>query len=374
MHSLQAGFLVWLLSMLTSGLPTTTPDGMNRGPSEPAARRDYGLPPYYTLEEHWLSPSLAQQFQNNPLNALVGGGGAVLPKLREVGSSRLASMDANNIRVQVISHVPVLEVLSSPPGCATANDELATAIAASPDPTRFRVFCVLPMAAPSDAAAELRRCVTAHGFVGALVDAHLANGSYYDGPAHDPLWAAAAALGVPIYLHPNYPSLGDILDAGTGLYAPAAEGEWTDGQATVLGTPAWGWHERAGFGFLRLYLGGVFERHPALQVILGHMGELVPYYLWRSDLYLSRGRNRTFYEVWSGNVHVTTSGIFTLDPVATLVRNTNASRILYSVDYTLARNEYGAAFMASLRTSGLVTPAEFAQVAYQNTARLLKIT
>ncbi|KAK8109296.1 hypothetical protein PG984_015097 [Apiospora sp. TS-2023a] len=331
------------------------------------------FPPYYTLEEHWLSLSLAQEFQDNPLNALIGGS-AGLPKLREIGSSRLASMDANNIHVQVISHVPVPEILSSPSGCATANNELATTIAASPDPKRFRGFCILPMASPRDAATELRRCVTTHGFVGALVDAHLANESYYDGPAYDPLWAAAVALDVPIYLHPTYPSLGDILDTGTGLYAPAVEGEWTDGQAAAMGTPAWGWHERTGFGFLRLYLGGVFERYSNLQIILGHMGELVPYYLWRSDLYLSRGRNRTLLEVWADNVYVTTSGIFSLDPVATLVRNTNRSRILYSVDYPLARNEDGAAFMASLRDSGLVTPAEFAQVAYQNAARLLKVT
>ncbi|KAK7960336.1 hypothetical protein PG988_011550 [Apiospora saccharicola] len=185
-----------------------------------------------------------------------------------------------------------------------ANDELANAIATSPDPTRFRGFCVFPMASPRDAAAELRRCMTTQGFVGALVNAHLANESYYDGPAYDPLWAVAVAFHVPIYPHPTYPSLGDILDTGTGL----------------------------------------------------------------------RGRNQTLLEVWDGNVHVTTSGIFSLDPVATLVRNTDRSRILYSVDYPLARNEDGARFMASLRGCGSVTPAEFAQVAYQNAARLLKIT
>ncbi|KAK8057046.1 amidohydrolase 2 [Apiospora saccharicola] len=83
-----------------------------------------------------------------------------------------------------------------------ANDELANAIATSPDPTRFRGFCVFPMASPRDAAAELRRCVTTQGFVGALVDAHLANESYYDGPAYDPLWAVAVAFHVPIYPHP----------------------------------------------------------------------------------------------------------------------------------------------------------------------------
>ncbi|KAK8091492.1 amidohydrolase 2 [Apiospora hydei] len=359
MHSfIRAGLLLFpLLPSLTSALPAASIGAYGKY-GKPATSGNCTLPPYYTLEEHWLSPSLFQQFLANPLNALIGGGGSpgggTLPKLREIGAQRLASMDANNIQIQVISH-------------------LAAAIAASPAPARFRGFCILPMAAPGAAAAELRRCVAAHGFVGALVDAHLANASYYDGAAYDSLWAAAVGLGVPIYLHPTYPSLADVVDAGTGLYAPSVAGEWSAGQAAALGTVAWGWHERTGFGFLRMYLGGVFERFPELQVILGHMGELVPYYLWRSDLFLSPGLSRTLDQVYAGNAYVTTSGIFSLDPVATLVRNTNRTRILYSVDYPFASNEDGAAFMASLRSSGLVSQAEFSQVAYQNAAQLLKI-
>src|SRR5947207_6709253 len=105
--------------------------------------RDNDYVPYYTLEEHWLSPSLADYFADNPLNALLGVS-TLVTILREVGSNRLASMDANNIRIQIVSHVPVAEAMFAPNLTALANDELAAAIASSPAPPRFRGFCILP--------------------------------------------------------------------------------------------------------------------------------------------------------------------------------------------------------------------------------------
>lgn len=362
---IMLSLLLWtsLLASLTSAVPVT--DKASQGDSCPDI-------PYYTLEEHWLSPSLSQRFLANPQNQLFGAN-MVAPKLQEIGPIRIADMDANNIKIQIISHVPVPEVLSEPASCRTANDELASAIAASPAPARFRGFCILPMALPEAAAEELRRCVTASRFVGALVDAHLGNQSFYDGPAYDPLWAAATSLNVPIYLHPTYPRLEDVTDVGTGLYAPAVEGSYAPAQAETLALTAWGWHERTGMAFLRLYLAGVFDRHPKLQVILGHMGEMVPFFLERSDFYLSRGRPTTLGSVYANNVYITTSGMFSLNPASTIVRNTAKSRIMYSVDWPLASNADGAAFMSALRTSGLVSQAEFTQIAYKNAARLLTI-
>lgn len=326
--------------------------------------------PYYTLEEHWLSPSLAHYFAGNPLNVLLGAN-ALAPILREVGPSRLASMDANNIRIQIISHTPLPEAMFAANLTALANDELATAIAASPAPRRFRGFCILPMAVPAAAAAELRRCIKKNGFVGALVDAHPSNGSFYDGPAYDPLWAEAVQLNVPIYLHPTYPDLADVVAIGKGLYAPSVEGEYSRYQAATLGMGAWGWHERAGLGFLRLYLGGVFERFPALQVILGHMGELVPYFLSRTDHNLSVNRTLRFEDVYTRNVYITTSGIFSLDPMATVLRVTDHKRIMYSVDWPFSKNDDGAAFMQALRESGMVTEEEFRGIAFRNAERLV---
>lgn len=328
--------------------------------------------PYYTLEEHWLAPSLHPYFLNNPMNDYVNVR-RLTPVLQDVGPTRLASMNANNIRIQIISHVPIPEVLSAPNLTALANDELAAAITASVAPHSWRGFCMLPMAIPSAAATELRRCVSKLEFVGALVDAHLPNGSFYDGPAYDVLWAEAVRLDVPIYLHPTYPFVSDVVDVGYGLYAPSVIGEYDVLSAGNLGTAAWGWHERTGLGFLRLYLGDVFERFPALQIVLGHMGELVPYYLSRVDTMLSGNRKLKFKDVYARNVYVTTSGIFSVDPMATLLRVTDNKRVMYSVDHPFAKNEIGAAFMAALRNSGLVSEEVFADIAYRNAERLLRL-
>jgi predicted TIM-barrel fold metal-dependent hydrolase len=326
--------------------------------------------PYYTLEEHWVSPSLAPAFFANTFTKLLIPPAAE-SVLREVGPKRLASMDANNIHIQVISHVPTTNAMSDPDRIRTANDELAAAIAGSPDPARFRGFCVLPMAYPAAAVQELRRCVKKNGFVGALVDAKLANGSFYDGKTYDPLWKAFSQLQVPVYLHPTYPSEQSILAVGQGLYAPALPGEYDAGLAARLGTVAWGWHEQTGFEFLRFYLGGVFDRYPDLQIVLGHMGEMLPYMLSRAGDWLNKGRTLRVEDAYARNVYVTTSGMFSLDPMATLLRNTNKTRIMYSVDWPLSRNEDGAAFMRALKGSGMVTEDEFENIAYRNAERLL---
>ena len=210
-------------------------------------------------------------------------------------------------------------------------------------------------------------------FLGARVDAHLDNGSYYDSPSYDPLWAEAVRLNVSIYLHPTYPVPEDVFDGGEGLYAPSIEGEYTEVQAAQLGMGGWGWHEKTGFGLLRLYLGGVFDRFPELKVILGHMGELVPYYLWRIDQNLSRNRTLRFTDVYKRNLYVTTSGIFSLDPMATLLRVTDHKRIMYSVDWPFSKNEDGAAFMRALRNSSMVNGEEFSDIAFRNAERLLGI-
>jgi predicted TIM-barrel fold metal-dependent hydrolase len=354
-HFLHLLFLFF--SAIAIGLPTR-----QNGPSVP----------YYTLEEHWLSPSLAPFFLANPLSALLVRP-SVVSLLRDIGPERLASMDANNIRVQVISHIPIPDALGAPNLSATANDNLADAIAASRTPSRFRGFCMLPMELPAVAAKELHRCIKKHRFVGALVDVHLKNGSFYDGREYDSLWAAFVQLGVPVYLHPNYPLASDVFDIGKGVYAPTDEGEYEPRLAAALGTVAWGWHERTSLAFLRLYVAGVFDRFPALQIILGHMGEIVPYMLARSGSVLNGNRTHRIEDVYARNIYITTSGMFSLDPMATVLRNTKRSRIMYSVDWPLSSNENGTAFMNALWGSGMVTEEEFEDVSYRNAGRLLKV-
>jgi len=187
------------------------------------------------------------------------------------------------------------------------------------------------MADPAAAAEELERCISQLGFVGALVDSHLPNNTWYDGPEYDPLWTTLERLDVPFYLHPTYPPL-EPVNSTDGLYTPD-NNVYSLPTASVIGTAAWGWHSDCGVQFLRLWLGGVFDRHPNLKVVLGHMGEMLPYMLSRSDNVLgpSKPTGATIPETYAKNIWVTTSGFFSLDPFATLLRVTAKDRIMVSI-------------------------------------------
>jgi predicted TIM-barrel fold metal-dependent hydrolase len=176
---------------------------------------------YVTLEEHWISPAFSDPSLSTWGPELTRQAAGPPAAINEIGPIRLSNMTANHIRKQVISHLSTPRGLEHPDLVACGNDELAAAIACNPD--RYAGFAFLPMAYPLEAAAELERCVTQHGFVGALFDNHLINGTYYDGAAYRPFWAKAAALGVPIYLHPTWPNETTYLAAGAA-YAPSDGG------------------------------------------------------------------------------------------------------------------------------------------------------
>lgn len=294
--------------------------------------------------------------------------------LRDLGPLRLSNMTANNIRKQVVSHTTAPGALDQPDLVARANNELAAAIANNTD--RFNAFAALPMAFPDAAAAELERCVKELGFVGALVDTHLPNGTYYDGVAYRPFWDKAEALDVPIYLHPTLPNVGNVTDIGVGIYAPASPLDFSLFMAADLGIVAWGWHQDAGLHFLRLYAAGVFAEFPRLKVVLGHMGEMIPFMLERADAFLSpQNTSRpSLIETWVQNAYITTAGFFSVNPMATILRNTAVERVMYSVDYPFGNSINGSIFMAELRKSGLVTKEEWEMIAFKNAQKLLGIS
>lgn len=118
-----------------------------------------------------------------------------------------------------------------------------------------------------------------YGFVGALVDNHLANGTHHDGRQYDVLWDILVRLDIPMYLHPTFPSL-KLADLANRAFSPS-QGSHTLELAAILSTAGWGWHSDTGLQFLRLWLGGVFDRHPRLKIAMGHMGEMLPYMLGR---------------------------------------------------------------------------------------------
>lgn len=316
--------------------------------------------PLITLEEHYHSK--AAQEANGEKDPILQWPQPLIQKLHSLGDERLRDMDRGAVSLQVISHTPTQGSLS-PAGCRAANDELSAGRLASP--ARLAAFAALPMAQPAAAAAELARCVHELGFVGALIDNHC-GGRSYDDEAFWPVFAAAQRLGVPLYLHPDFPP--DDL-------APRYRGNFAESAAVNMSVSGFGWHAECALHVLRLFAAGVWDRFPRLQLIVGHMGEMLPFQLERIVWLSARWgkRERGLRQVWDENLIVTTSGMFSLAPMACLLRSTRIDRILYSVDYPFSKNEEGLRFMEELEKSGLVTREEFEMIAYKNAERVLKV-
>ncbi|KAL3417757.1 amidohydrolase [Phlyctema vagabunda] len=321
--------------------------------------------PIITLEEHFLSR--AAQLQPNSRNGMFKAIPGLFEEFTELGPQRLADMDAGQVTMQVISHAP--GDLSAAL-CRDCNDQLAEAVRTYPG--RFAGFAELPMHEPHEAAKELHRTCSGERskdgikFVGALVDSHTETGLYYDGPDFDVLWDAAEQLDVPVYIHPTWPS-DQLLKAYKSPHLP-------DEVTTSIAAWGFGWHSDVAVHILRLYAAGVFDRFPKLKIIIGHMGEMMPYMLQRIQRVSSQwGKERPFREVWDTNLWLTTSGNWALDPLACMLRNTKPERIMYSVDYPFSKSRDGLQWLQELEGSGMVSEAELEGIRWKNAAALLKL-
>ncbi|MEU1275686.1 amidohydrolase family protein [Streptomyces sp. NPDC005799] len=335
------------------------------------------------LEEHYSTPAVREANADHPLvhNPLAregvvqppadvpaargfsGVGPQLVERLFELGEQRLASMDAAGIDVQVLSHTApgpeALEASAAVRLATEANDVVAEVIAARPD--RFAGFAALPTPDPGAAAKELERAVNSLGFVGTMVNGHV-DGRYLDDQFFWPIFEAAESLEVPVYLHPTWPPK-VVVDALYSGFSPMVNG--------ALAAGAWGWHVDTGLHVLRLILGGVFDRFPRLQLIIGHMGEALPSMLWRADWMLNRvsGLDRPVREYFAQNIHITTSGFFDHASFAAAVHALGTDRILFSVDYPYSSNDEARAFL-----DGLPVSAQHKEkIAHGNAERLLKL-
>jgi predicted TIM-barrel fold metal-dependent hydrolase len=295
------------------------------------------MPPPYpiiALEEHfWASSATdfyASKQKQDPYSTTV-----LLRRCRDelvdLGAGRLASMEKTGVAMQVLSHAASFLALDVQT-CVKVNDELAQAAAA--EPTKFAGFATLPMQDPAAACDELRRCVTELKFVGALID-NTCEGKFYDDRFFWPVFEAAEELSVPVYLHPSYNEQTKPL-----LY----DGNYPDAIAQTLSMHAWGWHVENGGHILRLFAAGFFDCFPKLKLILGHMGEMLPYQLDRIVRITEHQwpiagvkPERGLKQCWDENIWVTTSGMFAVAPMATLLRQCKPDRILMSIDYPFAR-------------------------------------
>jgi uncharacterized protein len=286
-------------------------------------------------------------------------------ELADLGAARLADMDASGITVQVLSVAgPGADLVPGQPGIDLAqsyNDALAEAC--TRHPTRYRGFAHLPMLAPDAAADELERTVEELGFHGVLVNG-ATDGRFLDDPMFDPILARAAALDVPIYLHPGIPT-------------PEVRAAYFDGLpgnfSFTLALSAWGWHADTAIHTLRLVLSGALDRHPGLKIIIGHMGEALPFMLDRIDETTSTQAKallkRSVRQTILDQVWITTSGFFTMVPFMAALMSFGVDRILFSVDYPFASNARARAFLDALP----VSPADRTKIAHGNADQLLRL-
>ena len=281
------------------------------------------------LEEHYWDTVITDTFKGQNSTRR----GPLLDRLYDLGELRLKEMDSAGIDIQVLSHgAPSAQRLDAEtgPGLAKeANDKLHATVQANPD--RFAAFAALATANPESAADELERCVKELGFKGAMIHG-LTNGKFCDGKEYWPIYDRAEALDVPVYLHPGFPH-DDVVKAYYEDYLD---------DFPAFATAGWGYTVETATQAIRMVLSGVFDKHPKLQMILGHMGEALPFLLWRVNQALSRVENaqtRSFREIFEAHFHITTSGNFSNPALLCTVQEMGMDRIMFSVDYPFVENQ-----------------------------------
>ena len=272
---------------------------------------------------------------------------------------RIPDMDANGVNIHVLSlTAPGIQAIpdgkTAVASAMAANNYLASVIANNPD--RFRGFAALPMQVPEAAADELRRCVTELGFCGALIN-DTTQGHYLDEPQYEPVWQALEETGAPLYLHPG----------------PRVD-QWSlmEGRPE-LGRALWEWQAQVGGHAMRLIFAGVFHRHPNARIIVGHMGEFLPFQTWRFDSRYAILAERALKQLPSAyfgkNVFITTSGVFSSAALLGAVMSIGEDAILFAIDYPYESTAEAVQF---LRTAAISETAR-EKIAWRNAERLLRL-
>lgn len=312
------------------------------------------------FEEHFMAPGF-ERYSKAFLQFIAPATAEELGRrLADIDSLRLQEMDRAGIALTILSQTG--PGVQGEPDRATAirsaaqnNDYLASRIVRHP--TRFAGFAALAMQDPKAAATELERAVTQLGFKGALVNGHT-QGAYYDDPACDVVWERLQALEVPLYLHPiDFPCIPQTLA----------------GHPEIQGA-AWGWGVETASHALRLLFGGVFDRFPRLKVVLGHMGEGLPFQRWRLDSRFAAypfgvQLQRRPSEYIGSNILITTSGVCSHAALAGAIAEMGAEAVMFSVDYPYESTEVAAAFIESAP----LDEATRALVCHGNAERLFKL-
>src|ERR1700722_7136941 len=301
-----------------------------------------------TLEEHFATPKFldgpGQDLKNAALK-FEGRATRLIAELTDLDAKRLAAMDEAGIDMQVLSLTsPGTEQLESVADAIAlvrdTNDFIAAA--AKKHPTRFAGFAALPTAAPDKAAEELERRV-AQGFKGAVINGHN-RGRYLDDKFYTPILACAERLNVPIHIHPTRPPQ-PVVEAYYSGFSPLV----TD----MFASPGWGWHIETAVHVIRMVLGGAFDRHPKLQLVIGHLGEGLIGLFQRFDA-MTPAMTKLQRPVTSylrENIHYTFSGFNFTATFVDLLLQVGVDRLMFSADHPYQSMAAARAFLDHLPVS-----------------------
>ena len=277
--------------------------------------------------------------------------------LCDLGEARIAAMAEANIDFAVLSNVGnvqgALEAATAMKLAQQANDRLAKAVQAHPD--HFAGFATVPLQDPQAGAAEFERAVSDLGMKGAMIIGQT-DGHYLDDDRFSPFWERAEALDVPIYLH-----------AADAAVMPA-----TYAGRPELDYATWSWTAETAAHTLRIIFGGVFDRFPKAKLLLGHMGETLPYLLWRLDKRaqaFTQGAAIKPSEIFRRNIAITTAGTFSDEPLDCALKALGEDSIMFSVDHPFEEMKEASAWLAAAPISAAVRE----KISAGNAKRILKL-
>jgi 2,3-dihydroxybenzoate decarboxylase len=310
------------------------------------------------LEEHFLNPGLQDYWLPTIANIDAKVAGGLLERLKDFGDRRLEAMDSAGIARSFFSIAgPGVQnerdAATARRRAAEANDFLAGEVAKRPD--RYSGFAHLPMQDPRAAAGELERCMRELKFCGAMINGHT-NGQYLDHPALQPFWERAEALAATIYIHPTDP------------VAPSPALAGVEG----LRRATWEWGFETGSHALRLVFSGLFDRFPRARVALGHLGETLPFLLWRFDsrakLYGVKLAKKPSDYIRQ-NIVVTTSGMCAAEPLDCTIAALGKERVMFAADYPFEQSAEAGGFLDETPLADGVRE----DIAFNNAVRDLKL-
>ncbi len=319
------------------------------------------------IEEHFITPMYREKVAGNEFRNFYltsrgrDMGHDIIEENLDLGAKRIAHMDAAGVDMQVLSFgSPGPQAFGADvaiPMAKDANDRMYEAV--KKFPKRFAAFAALPTADPKAAADELERCVTKLGFKGAMLHSHQ-QGEFLDAKKYWPMWQKAEALGVPIYLHPALPH-------------PLAVKAYFEGYEELARAP-WGFAVDTSCHFLRLVFSGLFDAYPKLKIILGHLGEGIPFAMHRLDTHSRaaaerRGLKKAPLEYFKDNMLVTTSGNWYEPAFVCTLLAMGIDNMLFAIDWPYESNKVGMEFFNRLSLSD----SDKHKLAHGNAERLLKL-